>query len=92
MDIGKLDKEDWNLKSIEDKLITKKKSGDGGAGEELDKSGSKVPKWSKAAFQDKFNIMRTKLTTGHDGSQGTNVHTKEMPFLWVLDIRLRITK
>ena len=44
-EIGKLDKEDWNLKSIEDKLISKK--GD----DSVEKSGNKVPKWSKAAFQ-----------------------------------------
>ena len=27
----------------------------------------KVPKWSKAAFQDKFNIMKGKLENGEDG-------------------------
>lgn len=44
-EIGKLDKDDWNLKSIEEKLISKK--GD----DSVEKSGNKVPKWSKAAFQ-----------------------------------------
>ena len=28
----------------------------------------KVPKWSKAAFQDKFNIMKGKLENGEEGT------------------------
>lgn len=80
--IGKLDKEDWNIKNIEEKLLVKK-----------DPEGKpnyfhspqifenfllrqslilsvgqrdKVPKWSKEAFQDKFNIMKGKLENGEE--------------------------
>ena len=31
----------------------------------------KVPKWSKAAFQDKFNIMKGKLENGEEIPQGS---------------------
>ena len=62
--IGKLEKEDWNIKSIEEKLLTKK---DPIANSERDK----VPKWSKAAFQDKFNIMKGKLDSQTDPNDGS---------------------
>ena len=52
--IGKIEKDDWNIKSIEEKLLTKK---DPISNSEKDK----IPKWSNAAFQDKFNIMKGKL-------------------------------
>ena len=29
----------------------------------------KVPKWSKAAFQDKFNIMKGKLESSEEGEK-----------------------
>ena len=62
--IGKLEKEDWNIKSIEEKLLTKK---DPISNSERDK----VPKWSKAAFQDKFNIMKGKLDSQTDPNDGS---------------------
>ena len=56
--IGKIDKEDWNIKNIEEKLFINQNP------ENVKKD--KVPKWSKAAFQDKFNIMKGKLEQAED--------------------------
>ena len=69
--IGKLEKEDWNIKSIEEKLLTKKEP-------LLNSEKDKVPKWSKAAFQDKFNIMKGKLdaqSESNDASKYYRNHT-----------------
>ena len=41
--IGKIDKDDWNIKNIEDKLVINTQN--------QDVKKDKVPKWSKAAFQ-----------------------------------------
>ena len=61
--IGKLDKDDWNIRNIEEKLVFKKDEKDGGSKKD------KVPKWSKEAFEDKFNIMKGKLEQGEDGGK-----------------------
>ena len=68
--IGKLEKEDWNIKSIEEKLLTKK---DSISNSEKDK----VPKWSKAAFQDKFNIMKGKLDSQAESNDGSKYFFEE---------------
>ena len=65
--IGKLDKDDWNIKNIEDMIAGQcgiNASGGGGGGNSANASAAastdepkpsvpseKVPKWSKAAFQ-----------------------------------------
>merc|ERR1711993_128073 len=56
--IGKIDKEDWNIKNIEEKLVINTQT--------PDVKKDKVPKWSKAAFQDKFNIMKGKLESADE--------------------------
>lgn len=57
--IGKIDKDDWNIKNIEEKLVINTQAPDS-------VKKDKVPKWSKAAFQDKFNIMKGKLENAED--------------------------
>ena len=59
-----------NIKSIEEKLLTKKDSVSSNA--ERDK----VPKWSKAAFQDKFNIMKGKLDAPIDLNDGSKYNAR----------------
>eukprot|EP00095_Tigriopus_kingsejongensis_P008831 maker-scaffold280_size224562-snap-gene-1.14 protein:Tk08831 transcript:maker-scaffold280_size224562-snap-gene-1.14-mRNA-1 annotation:"protein-methionine sulfoxide oxidase mical isoform x2" len=54
--IGKLAKDDWNIKNIEEKMERERKQKTLDTG-----SKDKVPRWSKEAFQDKFNIMKGKL-------------------------------
>nr|XP_040575427.1 F-actin-monooxygenase Mical-like [Lepeophtheirus salmonis] len=58
--IGKIDKDDWNIKNIEEKLQLNKNESEMISPNPSSKK-DKVPKWSKAAFQDKFNIMKDKL-------------------------------
>ena len=58
---GKIDKEDWNIKNIEDKLVINTQTPDA--------KKDKVPKWSKAAFQDKFNIMKGKLESSEENQK-----------------------
>ena len=57
--IGRIDKDDWNIQNIEQKLVVNSQV--------QDVKKDKVPKWSKAAFQDKFNIMKAKCDNGKDG-------------------------
>ena len=59
--LGKIDKEDWNIKNIEEKLVINTQT--------PDVKKDKVPKWSKAAFQDKFNIMKGKLESSEEGEK-----------------------
>ena len=54
--IGRIDKDDWNIQNIEQKLVVNSQV--------ADVKKDKVPKWSKAAFQDKFNIMKAKCDNG----------------------------
>ena len=56
--IGRIDKDDWNIQNIEQKLVVNSQV--------QDVKKDKVPKWSKAAFQDKFNIMKAKCDNGKD--------------------------
>ena len=80
--IGKLEKEDWNVKSIEEKLLTKK--------EPTTSEKDKVPKWSKAAFQDKFNIMKGKLGAQSDSNDANNGKYSEVDAtLAKIQIKLR---
>ena len=76
--IGKIEKDDWNIKSIEEKLLTKK---DPISNSEKDK----IPKWSNAAFQDKFNIMKGKLdsqtTESIDAGKIDNQNTSILYFI-----------
>jgi hypothetical protein len=66
--IGKIDKDDWNIKNIEEKLVI--------ANQTPDTKKDKVPKWSKAAFQDKFNIMKGKLESDEIDTNKTTEKTK----------------
>ena len=63
--LGKIDKEDWNIKNIEDKLVINTQT--------PDVKKDKVPKWSKAAFQDKFNIMKGKLESSEEAQNRSSI-------------------
>ncbi len=60
--IGKIDKDDWYIKNIEEKLVINTTKTP-----EVKKD--KVPKWSKAAFQDKFNTWNENIKKGGKGGK-----------------------
>ncbi|QQP50151.1 Putative LOC100168266, partial [Caligus rogercresseyi] len=79
--IGKIDREDWNVKNIEEKLHLNNDDaemvsppGNNSASSKKDK----VPRWSKAAFQDKFNIMKDKLENKEGGGGRSKERRKKL--------------
>ena len=87
--IGKLDKDDWNIKNIEDMI-----AGQCGASANNASAGSnsanasasavdgekvpqeKVPKWSKAAFQVYFSCSEIPCKMTADAERTIWIHTK----------------
>ncbi|XP_059096471.1 F-actin-monooxygenase MICAL3-like isoform X1 [Tigriopus californicus] len=71
--IGRLDKDDWHIKNIEEKMEKERKQ------KTIDKgSKDKVPRWSKEAFMDKRNIIKGKLEASPDLSEEVNAKYAEV--------------